>query len=94
MLKLLRSCVTVKMLLNMDNSGYQDRNALNPFPNKPWFLCVCSKSLWKTMWEKEKFLLFSHCFLPVEELFAFFLKLALLVWKSLKFVVWERVNNG
>ena len=28
----------------------------NPFPNKPWFLCVCSTSLWKTLWEKEKLL--------------------------------------
>ena len=30
--------------------------ALNPFPNKPWFLRVCSKSLLKTLWEKEKLL--------------------------------------
>ena len=40
---------------------------LNPFPNKPWFLCVCSTSLLKTLWEKEKLLVtsnfsFSHCF--------------------------------
>ena len=26
---------------------------INPFPNKPWFLRVCSKSLLKTLWEKE-----------------------------------------
>ena len=26
----------------------------NPFPNKPWFLSVCSTSLLKTLWEKEK----------------------------------------
>ena len=25
-----------------------------PFPNKPWFLCVCSASLLKTLLEKEK----------------------------------------
>ena len=31
----------------------------NPFPNKPWFLCVCSKSLLKTLWEKEKLLVMS-----------------------------------
>ena len=24
-----------------------------PFPNKPWFLRVCSTSLLKTLWEKE-----------------------------------------
>ena len=28
----------------------------NPFPNKPWFLHVCSKSFLKTLWEKEKLL--------------------------------------
>ena len=26
----------------------------NPFSNKPWFLRVCSISLLKTLWEKEK----------------------------------------
>ena len=26
----------------------------NPFPNKPWFLRVCSTSLLKTQWEKEE----------------------------------------
>ena len=29
------------------------------FPKKPWFLCVCSASLLKTLWEKEKLLLTS-----------------------------------
>ena len=28
----------------------------NPFPNRPWFLRVCSTSLLKTAWEKEKLL--------------------------------------
>ena len=28
----------------------------NTFPNKPWFLGVCSTSLLKTLWEKEKLL--------------------------------------
>ena len=28
----------------------------NPFPNKPWFLCVCITSLLKTLWAKEKLL--------------------------------------
>ena len=32
---------------------------LNPFPNKPWFLHVSSTSLLKTLWEKEKLLVFS-----------------------------------
>ena len=33
---------------------------LNPFPNKPWFLLVCSTSLLKTLWEKEKLLVLSN----------------------------------
>ena len=33
---------------------------LNPFPNKPWFLRVCSASLLKTLWEKEKLLVTSN----------------------------------
>ena len=33
----------------------------NPFPNKPWFLCVCSTKLSKTQWEKEKL---NWCKLP------------------------------
>ena len=43
----------------------------NPFPNKTWFLRVCSTSLLKTQQEKEKiarneqFLLFQQCFPPV-----------------------------
>ena len=37
----------------------------NPSPNKPWFLHVCSTSLLKTLWVKEKLLVrnnfsFSH----------------------------------
>ena len=34
--------------------------SFNPFPNKPWFLHVCSTSLLKTLWEKEKFLVTSN----------------------------------
>ena len=29
-------------------------NSYNPFPNKLWFLGVCSTGLLKTLWEKEK----------------------------------------
>ena len=43
---------------------------VNPFPNKPWVLRVCSTCLLKTLWEKEKLLAtsnfsFSQCFLPI-----------------------------
>ena len=79
----------------------------NPFPNKPWFLCVCSSSLLKTLWEKEKLLAmsnfsFSHnVFYLFGELTAIFNKLEIVVcklfsvWKGLKFVVGEglRKNN-
>ena len=78
---------------------------VNPFQNKPWFFCVCSTSLLKTLWEKEKLLIMSNfsfsysVFYPFGELSAIFIKfeicqlLTLLVWKSLKFVVWERAKS-
>ena len=55
----------------------------NPFPNKPWFLQVCSTSLLKTLREKEKLLVmsnfsFSHrVFSPLENYLPFSLKLEL-----------------
>ena len=33
---------------------------LSPSPNEQWFLCVCSTSLLKTLWEKEKLLITSN----------------------------------
>ena len=40
---------------------YHDRMQYhNPFPNKPWFLRVCSASLLKTLWKKEKLLVTSN----------------------------------
>ena len=81
-----------------------EMNMFNPFPNKPWFLCVCNTGLWKTLWEKEKLLVtsnfsFSHSvFLPVWRTSCYFHQIqdcrlqTISVWKSLKFVVWERVK--
>ena len=49
---------------------------VNPFPNKPLSLRVCTTSLLKTLWEKEKLLLtsnfsFSHSvFYPLGKRFA------------------------
>ena len=74
------------------------REWVNPFPNKPWFLRVYSTSLLKTLWEKEK-LLIRSVFYPFEELSVIFIKFeicrlqALSVSKSVKFVLWERVNT-
>ena len=80
--------------------------SLNPFPNQPWFLSVCSTSLLKTLWEKEKLLVTSNFSFSRSVFYAFgeqltsiFIKFkisrlqTLSVWKSLKFVVWERVNS-
>ena len=78
---------------------------LNPFPNKPWFLRVCNTSIFENTEGKgeiahnEQFLLFPQCFLPVRRTFCHFHQVqncrlqTLSVWKSLKFVVWERVKT-
>ena len=57
-----------------------EEKLFNPFPNKPWFLCVYSTSLSKTLWEEEKLLVrsnfsFSHSvFYPFGYLSAIFIK--------------------
>ena len=38
---------------------------INLFPNKPWFLRVCSINLWKTLWEKDKLLVTSNFSFPL-----------------------------
>ena len=69
---------------------------VNPFPNKPWFLCVCSASLLKTLWEKGKLLVmsnfsFSHnVFYWFGELSAIFIKFGIVVCKLFQF---RRVKN-
>ena len=76
---------------------------LNPFPNKPWFSRVCSTGLLKTLGKgeiarNEQFLLFPQCFLSFWRTCCHFHQISncslqtLSVWKSLKFVVWERVE--
>ena len=63
----------------------------NPFPNKPWFLRVCSRSLLKTLWEKEKLLVqsdffFSHSvFYLFEECSAIFIRFEIGVCKLFQF---------
>ena len=64
---------------------------VNPFPNKPWFLRVCSTSLLKTLREKEKLLVtsnfsFSHSvFYLFGGLSAIFNKLEIVVCKLFQF---------
>ena len=61
------------------------------FPNKPWFLHVCSSSLLKTLWEKEKLLMmsnfsFSHnAFYPFGDLSAIFIKFKIVSCKLFQF---------
>ena len=78
---------------------------LNPFPNKPWFLRVCSTGLSKTLWEKEKMLVtsifsFSHSvFYSIKEINHHFSNIQFVVCKCFHFghiqnsVLWERVNT-
>ena len=67
------------------------RFALNPFPNKPWFLRVCSTCILKTLWEKEKLLVTSNfsfsysVFYPLGELSAIFIKFKIVVRKLFQF---------
>ena len=77
---------------------------INPYPNNPWFLCVCSRCRLKTPWEKEKLLIMSNfsffhsVFYLLEELSAVFIKLEIVVCKYFQFgrfenfVIWERVE--
>ena len=70
--------------------------SFNPFPNKPWFLRVCSTRLLKTLWEKEKLLVtsnfsFSHSvFYPCRELSSIFINFKIVVCKLAQF---GRVQN-
>ena len=69
---------------------------VNPFPNKPWFLCVCSTSLSKTLWEKEKLLITSNFSFPhsvfyhLRELSTIFTNFKIVVCKLFQF---GRVQN-
>ena len=69
----------------------QDGLCVKPFPNKPWFLRVCSTGLLKTLWEKKKLLVtsnffFSHSvFYPFEEHSAIFIKSEIVVCKPFQF---------
>ena len=76
----------------------------NPFPNKAWFLRVCSTNLLKTQREKEKLLVTSNFSFSHSVFYLFWKHLChfqqiwscclqtLQFWNSLKFVVWERVK--
>ena len=71
--------------------GKKENLLFNPFPNKPWFLRVCSTSLLKTLWEKEKLLVmsnfsFSHSvFYPFGKLSAILINFEIVVCKFFQF---------
>ena len=73
---------------------------LNPLPNKPWFLRVCSTSLWKTLWEKEKLVVTSNFFLshsvfyPFGKLSANFIKFEIVVCKLFQFGSIQNLSCG
>ena len=73
---------------------------LNPFPNKPCFLRVCSTSLMKTLWEKEKLLVTSNfsishsVFYLFGEVFAIFIKFEIVVCKLFHFGTVKKLLFG
>ena len=48
------------LFITFSDSSSVMRCFFNPFPNKPWFLRVCSTNLLKTLWVKEKLLITSN----------------------------------
>ena len=97
-------CVFKRLVLQTS----KNQGLFNPFPNKPLILCVCSKPFENTVRKGEiarnkQFLLFPPCFSTFYANFPPFslnLKLSsasrqqsLLVWKSLKFVIWGRFKH-
>ena len=77
--------LAVKVALNLNTTNQPT------FPNKPWFLRVCSTNLLKTLWEKEKLLVksnfsFSHSvFYPLGEISVISIKIENAVCKFFQF---------
>ena len=73
---------------------------INPFPNKPWFLRVCSTSLLKTLWVKKKLLVmtnffFSHSvFHQFVEISAIFIRFEIVVCKLFQFGPVQNLSFG
>ena len=82
-------CPSIRVSVCVQNTSFCQSagRGINPFPNKPWFLCVCSISLLKTQWEKEKLLIRSN-FSFSHSVFSLFVEFG----KSPKFDFWKRVK--
>ena len=93
-------CIVLVLHLDMILTLYHTISTFNPFPNKPWFLRVCSRSLLKTLWEKEKLLVtsifsFSHTvFYPFGGLSTIFIKYDIVVCKLFQFGRVEKLSFG
>ena len=60
-----QDCVKELRLVPFVDVGHDGKILfINPFPNKPWILRVCSTSLLKTLQEKEKLLVTSNFSFP------------------------------
>ena len=75
----------IELKSELEYKFFSEFTTINPFPNKPWFLRVCSTSLLKPLWEKEKMLItsnfsFSHsvCY-PFGKLTAIFIRFEIFV---------------
>ena len=79
------------IFMKLSSAKSSNLEEFNPFPNKPWFLRVCSISLLKTLREKEKLLVtsnfpFSHSvFYLFKKLSAIFIKFEIVVRKLFQF---------
>ena len=92
----------MKMLILASVFYYFD---INPFPNEPWFLRICSTNLLKTLWGKEKLLVMSNFSFSLSVFYPFgYISVisitnenrrlqTLSLWKCLKFVVWKGLRN-
>ena len=100
--KMHNSCENTTRVISLDGTGCsfhsecmfeeniisknRDMSKVNPFPNMPLFLCVCSTKLLKTWWEKEKLLVTSNfslphsVFYPSRELYSIFMKSEIVVY--------------
>ena len=86
-------CTITSSIINFSQLILIQSHLINTFPSKPWFLPVCSTSLLKTSWEKEKLLItsnfsiFHSVFSPMSSNLK---SRTLSVWKSLKSFLCQR----
>ena len=85
--KTLKLCMTSSIIEDI----LFELGLFNPFPNKPWFLRVCSRSLLKTVLEKEKLLVMNNfsfsysVFYAFRERNAIFIQFEIVVFKLFQF---------